>query len=128
MLAEKYCAPVNKCNFLTVPRVNPGIWNNLPRASRKLDVGLQEAQKSAVHAVQAIAIAVESLIRCKKEKTGRVELEIIARLPVRLFVFHCNGSFQVSLKRTELLKPDLSKNIRCFLFPVYASVSLPFLR
>ena len=48
-LAEKYCSPEN-CNLLTVPRVNPGIWNDLPRASRKLDVGLQEAQKSAVHA------------------------------------------------------------------------------
>ena len=48
-LAEKYCSPEN-CNLLAVPRVNPGIWNDLPRASRKLDVGLQEAQKSAVHA------------------------------------------------------------------------------
>ena len=75
---------MNNCNFLTVPRVNPGIWNDLPRASRKLDVGLQEAQKSAVHTAQAIAIAVESLIRCKKEKTVRVGLEIIAGLPVRL--------------------------------------------
>ena len=54
--------------MLTVPRVNPGIWNDLPRASKKLDVGLQEAQKSAVHAAQAITLAVESLIRCKKEK------------------------------------------------------------
>ena len=112
---------MNNCNFLTVPRVNPGIWNDLPGASRKLDVGLQEAQKSAVHAAQTIAIAVESLIRCKKEKTGRVELEISARLPMQLFVFHCNASFQVSLKRRELLKPDLSKNFRCVLFPVYAS-------
>ena len=47
-LAEKYCSPEN-CNLLTVSRVNPGIWNDLPRASKKLDVGLQEAQKSAVH-------------------------------------------------------------------------------
>ena len=66
-LAEKYCSPEN-CNLLTVPRVNPGIWNDLPRASKKLDVGLQEAQKSAVHAAQAITLAVESPIRCKKEK------------------------------------------------------------
>ena len=57
-LAEKYCSPEN-CNLFTVPRVNP---------SKKLDVGLQEAQKSAVHAAQAITLAVESLIRCKKEK------------------------------------------------------------
>ena len=117
---------MNNCNFLTVPRVNPGIWNDLPRASRKLDVGLQEAQKYAVHAAQAIAITVESLIRCKKEKTGRVGLEIIARLPVQLFVVHCNASFQVSIKRRELLKSDLSKNFRCVLFPVYVSVSLSF--
>ena len=117
---------MNNYNFLTVQRVNPGIWNDLPRASRKLDVGLQEAQQSVVLAAQAIAIAVESLIRCKKEKTGRVGLEIIARLPVRLFVVHCNGSFQVSMKRREHLKPDLSKNFRCVLFPVYVSVSLSF--
>ena len=67
-LAEKYCSPEN-CNLLAVPRVNPGIWNDLPRASRKLDVGLQEAQKSAVHAAQAITLAVESLIQSKKGKT-----------------------------------------------------------
>ena len=46
-LAEKYCSPEN-CNLLTVPRVNPGIWNDLPRASRKPDVGKREAQKSKV--------------------------------------------------------------------------------
>ena len=44
-LAEKYCSPEN-CNLLTVPRVNPGIWNDLPRASTKLDVGLQDLSKS----------------------------------------------------------------------------------
>ena len=63
-LAEKYCSPEN-FNLLTVPRINPGIWNDLPRASRKLDVGLQEAQKSTVHLAQAIRLGVESLIRCK---------------------------------------------------------------
>ena len=68
-LAEKYCSTEN-CNLLTVPRVNPGIWNYLPWASRRLDARLQEAQKSAVHTGQAITP------------------EIIARLPVRFFVFH----------------------------------------
>ena len=33
-LAEKYCSPEN-CNLLTVPRVNPGIWNNLPTGIKK---------------------------------------------------------------------------------------------
>ena len=37
-LAEKYCSPEN-CNLLTVARVNPGIWIDFPRASRKLDFG-----------------------------------------------------------------------------------------
>ena len=68
-LAEKHCSPENvNCNLLTVPRVNQGIWHDLPRASTKLDVGLQEAKKSAVHAAQAITLAVESLIQCKKKK------------------------------------------------------------
>ena len=40
-LAEKYCSPEN-CNLLTVPRVNPGIWNDLPRASRKLMSGYRK--------------------------------------------------------------------------------------
>ena len=44
-LAHKYCSPEN-CNLLTVPRVNPGIWNYLSRASRKLEVGLQDLSKS----------------------------------------------------------------------------------
>ena len=94
-LAEKYCSPEN-CNLLTVPRVNPGIWNDLPRASRKLDVGLQEAQKSAVHAAQAITLAVESLIRCKKEKAelDRNYCSITCAISLS---FIGNASFQVSL-------------------------------
>ena len=109
-LAEKYCSPEN-CNLLTVPRVNPGIWNDLPRASRKLDVGLREAQKSAVHAAKAITLAVESLIRCKKEKTelDRNYCSITCAISLS---FIGNASFQVSLKRRELLKPDLSKSFR----------------
>ena len=107
-LAEKYCSPGN-CNLLTVPRVNPGIWNDLPRASRKLDVGLQEAQKSAVHAAQAITLAVESLIRCKKGKAELDQKSVLDYLCDSLS-FIGNASFQVSLKRRELLRPDLSKS------------------
>ena len=109
-LAEKYCSPENY-NLLTVPRVNPGIWSDLPRASRKLDVGLQEAQKSAVHAAQAITLAVESLIRCKKEKAELDEKLLLDYLCDSLSSID-NASFQVSLKRRELPKPDLSKSFR----------------
>ena len=109
-LAEKYCSPEN-CNLLTVPRVNPGIWNDLPRASRKLDVGLQEAQKSAVHAAQAITLALELLIRCKKEKT-ELDQKLLLDYLCDSLSFIGNVSFQVSLKRRELLKLDLSRNFR----------------
>ena len=114
-LAEKYCSPEN-CNLLTVPRVNPEIWNDLPRASRKLDVGLQEAQKSAVHAAQAITFAVESLIRCKKEKI-ELDQKLLLDYLCDSLSFIGNASFQVSLKRRELLKPDLSKNFRSLCSP-----------
>ena len=125
-LAEKYCSPEN-CNLLTVARVNPGLWNDLPRASRKLDVELQEAQKSAVHAAQAITFAVECLIRCKKEKT-ELDQKLLLDYLCDSFSFIGNAPFQVSLKRRELLKPDLSKKISLSLFLVYASVSLSFWR
>ena len=114
-LAEKYCSPEN-CNLLTVPRINPGIWNDLPRASRKLDVGLQEAQKSAVHAAQAITFAVESLIRCKKEKI-ELDQKLLLDYLCDSLSFIGNAPFQVSLKRRELLKPDLSKNFRSLCSP-----------
>ena len=109
-LAEKYCSPEN-CNLLTVPRVNLRIWNDLPRASKKLDVGLQEAQKSAVHAAQAITLAVESLIRCKKER-AELDQKLLLDYLCDSLSFIGNASFQVSLKRRELLKPDLSRNFR----------------
>ena len=125
-LAEKYCSPEN-CNLLTVPRVNPGIWNDLPRASKKLDVGLQEAQKSAVHTAQAITLAVESLIRCKKEK-AELDQKLLLDYLCDSLSFIGNASFQVSLKRRELLKPDLSRDFSLSLFFVYASVSLSFWR
>ena len=126
-LVEKYCSPEN-CNLLTVTRVNPGIWNDLPRASRKLDVGLQEAQKSAVHAAQAITLAVESLIRCKKEK-AELDQKLLLDYLCDSLSFIGNSSFQVSLKRRELLKPDLSYvEFSLSLFLVYASVSFSFWR
>ena len=94
-LAEKYCSPEN-CNLLTVPRGNPGIWNDLPRASKKLDVGLQEAQKSAVHAAQAITLAVESLIRCKKEK-AELDQKLLLDYLCDSLSFIGNASFQCLL-------------------------------
>ena len=120
-LAEKYCSPEN-CNLLTVPRVNPGIWNDLPRASRKLDVGLQEAQKSAIHVAQAITLAVESLIRCRKEN-AELDQKLLLDYLYDSLSFIGNASFQVSLKRRELLKPDLSKS-----FPSLCSSSTPLSR
>ena len=39
-LAKKYSCPENY-NLLTVQRTSPGIWNDLPRASRELDVGCE---------------------------------------------------------------------------------------
>ena len=109
-LAEKYCSPEN-CNLLTVSRVNTGNWNDLPRASRKLDGGLQEAQKSAVHAAQAITLAVESLIRCKREK-AELDQKLLLDYLCDSLSFISNASFQVSLKHRELLKPDLSRSFR----------------
>ena len=114
-LAEKYCSPEN-CNLLTVPKVNQGIWNDLPKASRKLDVGLQEAQKSAVHAAQAITLAVESLIRCKKEK-AELDQKLLLDYLCDSLSFIGNASFQVSLKGRELLKPDLSRSFRSLSVP-----------
>ena len=116
-LAEKYCSPEN-CNLLAVPRVNPGIWNDLPRASRKLHVGLQEAQKSAVHAAQAITLAVESLIQCKKGKT-ELDQKVLLDYPCHSLSFIGNASFQVSLKRSSPSTPlsrflfgdELSKSV-----------------
>ena len=99
-LAEKYCCPEN-CNLLTVPRVNPGIWNDLPRASRKLDVRLQEAQKSAVHVASAIALAVESLIQCKKEK-AELDQKLLLDYLRNFCLSLAMRLFQVSLKRREL--------------------------
>ena len=103
--AEKYCSPDN-CNLSTVPRVNPGIWSDLHSALRKLDVGLQEAQKSAVHAAQSITLAVEPLIRCKKEKL-ELDQKLLLDYLCDSFSLIGNASFQVSLKRRELPKPDL---------------------
>ena len=96
---------------MTWSKVNPGIWNDLPRASRKLDVGLQEVLKSAVHAAQAITLSVESLTRCKKEK-AELDQKLLLDYLCNSLSFIGNASFQVSLKRRELLKHDLSKSFR----------------
>ena len=66
-LTEKYCTPKN-CEFASVPRVNQALWNDLPRGAKKTDVGLQEVQKSLLHAAQAITYATDAVLQSKKKK------------------------------------------------------------
>ena len=97
-LAEKHCSPEN-CNLLTVPRVNPGIWNDLPRATGSSEICYPRDS------------GVESLIRCKKEK-AEFDQKLLLDYLCNSLSFIGNASFQVSLKRRELLKPDLSRSFR----------------
>ena len=117
-LAETYCSPEN-CNLLRVPRVHSGIWNDLPRTSRKLDVGLQEAQKSAVHAAQAIILAAGSLIRCRKEETQLDNKVLLDYLYDSVFHRQCLFSSLTETQRApeaRFIKGSLTRLHLCLAF------------
>ena len=71
----KYNRPDN-CEKLTVPKVNPEIWNKLKHGTKSADLRLANMQKVLVKVGSAVAKATDTLlaIRADPEKTSALAL------------------------------------------------------
>lgn len=109
----KYNRPDN-CEKLTVPKVNPEIWNKLKHVTRSADLRLANMQKVLVKVGSAIAKSTDTLlaIRADPEKTSASALtEKLGKLITHnadalALLGHVN--IDLSYRRRDAIKPNLN--------------------
>ncbi|XP_072169531.1 uncharacterized protein [Diadema setosum] len=88
----KYPTPSN-CKSLTVPRVNPIIWDNLSSPVRALDMKLQRCQRPLVKGLAALMKATDPSLPLTETQQDAIAL-------------FSNASFELNQLRKDLIKPD----------------------
>ena len=109
----KYNRPDN-CEKLTVPKVNPEIWNKLKHGTRSADLRLANMQKTLVKVGTALSKSTDTLlaIRASPDKfPGAVLSERLGELvtynadaPALLGHVHAGMSY----RRRDIIKPNLN--------------------
>ena len=105
-LQDKYKSPKNY-NFLCVPKVNLELWHDLPRSTKSKDLGLQEIQKHLVKSTQPMIQLLDTVLKLQVEQTP-VDSSQILPLIADAVTLLGHASYLTSLKRRELLKPDIA--------------------
>ncbi|KAJ8041934.1 hypothetical protein HOLleu_12873 [Holothuria leucospilota] len=90
---QKYFRPEN-CAYLTLPTVNPPIWDNLPTKTRSMGLKIQRCQKPLVKGKTAVAKAFE------KRGIDEKEQDAVALL--------ANAVFEINMLPKELIKPEIN--------------------
>ena len=106
-LREEYKTPAN-CTLLCVPKENLELWFDVPKESKNKDLGMQELQKSIVKATQPILQLFESALKAKQAKSNIDPMSFLPMLADAI-TFLGHPSYLTSLKRKDMLKPDIAK-------------------
>jgi hypothetical protein len=106
-LQEKYKTPSN-CQNLCVPKVNLELWFDLPKESKNRHLGMQELQKSIVKAAQPILQLFNYTFKAKQERSN-IDPMLFLPMLADAVTFLGHASYLTSLKRKDMLKPDIAK-------------------
>ena len=105
---KKYLRPAN-CNNLTVPKMNPEIWNSVPSYSRNHDLAFQKLQQNLVKGVMPIAQVIEKLYSAKDDISSDVlDCNDLVKTLVDAVGFAGAANLDIIKKRKELVKHKLA--------------------
>ena len=104
-----YDRPAN-CESLVVPKINPEIWGKLNSAIKSQDLRMANVQKAVVKASTAVAISVEMVLNSKSNVQEQKSKLISTMSDAIALLGH--ASYDMSLRRRELLKPAINKELR----------------
>ena len=106
-LLSKYNRPEN-CEKLTVPRVNPQIWNNLAKQQKMSDVRMSHVQESIVKACTAITRSLDHLITNQND-SGKNDQRLLVEQLLEATALLGHSHYEMSLIRRQKLKSSIKK-------------------
>ena len=111
-LKEKLSAYVRpgNCEQLTLPRVNPEIWEKLSPNTRSADIKLQRVQNANVQAMIAITHATDTLVAATKsgENFSKEKLTTTITTLVDGLALMANATQELNQRRREGQRTDLN--------------------
>ncbi|XP_050414767.2 uncharacterized protein LOC126828804 [Patella vulgata] len=99
---SKYLRPRN-CSGLSIPNVNNEIWKQLSNNIKRQDLRLSYIQKAISKAASAITVCADEILDDKIN-----DKSVVARKLIDSVALLGHASYDLSLKRRELIKPGLS--------------------
>ncbi|KAK6167823.1 hypothetical protein SNE40_021761 [Patella caerulea] len=110
---ESFKVPKN-CSFLITPKVNTEIWTKLCPHVRSADIKLQKIQTRLTKGLIPITVVLDKLNETRKSKENfkHDDLQDIIRQLFDAFALLSSAHFELSMKRRDIIKPDLSPAVR----------------
>ena len=105
----KYNRPDN-CEKLTVPKVNPEIWNKLKHVTRSADLRLSNMQKVLIKVGSAVAKSTDTLlaVRANPEKTSASALGELVTHNADALALLGHVNIELSYRRRDAIKANLN--------------------
>jgi len=98
--------PAN-CDSLTVPRVNPLIWEKLQSDTRSGDIKVQKIEKVLFKGTIGVVEVIDTLLGQKDTLAQSLAKKLTSSL-----AFTSHAIYELNMKRRELIKPDLNSQFK----------------
>ncbi|XP_044167452.1 uncharacterized protein LOC122951516 [Acropora millepora] len=107
LIQKKYLRPEN-CDFLKAPRVNPELWGDLQDKTKSRECFFQSFQKNLIKGITPVVQLASKVVDAKKSKEGTISLNDVYDLTVDALTLLGNSVYEFSMKRREMLKPEVA--------------------